>query len=232
MPTHDIIVRELLLLLSCWLVVAASALAADVRVAITDGPNGSIRQVLAEAVLDARADSLFAVIADVEQYASFVPYVVESSIVARDAESIVNYQRLSFGIPFVSPRHYAIRIRTARASGADGRAVYRIAWNLAPEIVLPVEPGAVAVPVNAGFWQLQDVGGEPPATRVIYCVFTDPGGQLPAWIVYRANAESVPRLFDAVRAAAIDERRTSAAHPMAPPAAAIEATPTSCKPSG
>jgi hypothetical protein len=151
-----------------------------------------------------------------------MPYVRESRIVGRaEGGDVLNYQRLSFGIPFVSDRHYVIRLTERRYLEADGRPAYRIAWRTDTSVPLPSEPSAVAVELNHGYWDLKAEGATGETTAVEYCVFTDSGGSLPKWIVSQANRDAIPRLIEAVRAAVTDPRySTQAAPPM--PAAPTE----------
>ena len=44
------------------------------------------------------------------------------------------------------------------------------------------------------------------ATDVRYCVFTDPAGSLPKWVVGLANDQAVPQLYAAVAAQAATPR--------------------------
>jgi hypothetical protein len=212
-----------------WFVLASvTAAGAEVRLTTTSVDGSPIKQVMAESVVDVPAGALLAVLSDAEHYASFIPYVVESTILARDGESVVNYQRLDFRILGVDPRHYVIRMRTASGTGPGGRAVYQIRWALVPEAKLPEAPAAVALTVDNGFWHLEDLGGEPARTRVVYCVFTDPGGKLPAWVINQANAQAVPRLFDAVQKAARAERYRTIAGTSAPHSTLTLEAPASC----
>jgi hypothetical protein len=212
-----------------WFVLAfVTAVGAEVRVTTTSVDGSPIKQVMAESVFDAPAGVLLAVLSDAEHYASFIPYVVESTVLARDSESIVNYQRLDFRIRGVDPRHYVIRMRATSGTGAGGRAVYQIRWALVPDAKLPDAPSAVALTVDNGFWHLEDLGGDPARTRVVYCVFTDPGGKLPAWVINQANTQAVPRIFDAVQNAARTVRyRTISATPAPHSTLTLEA-PASC----
>ena len=212
-----------------WLTLALSTgVGAEVRVTTTSVDGSPIKQVMAESVIDVPARALLAVLSDAEHYASFIPYVVESTVLARDGESIVNYQRLDFRIFAVAPRHYVIRMRTASGTGAGGRAVYQIRWTLVPDAKLPEVRSAVALTVDNGFWHLEDLGGDPARTRVVYCVFTDPGGQLPAIVINQANAQAVPRLFDAVQNAARTEHYRSISGGPAPHSTSTLEAPASC----
>jgi hypothetical protein len=62
------------------------------------------------------------------------------------------------------------------------------------------------VSVNNGYWDLRPVATSESATDVRYCVFTDPAGSLPKWLVGMANSESIPQLFAAVATAAASPR--------------------------
>jgi hypothetical protein len=59
---------------------------------------------------------------------------------------------------------------------------------------------------NSGYWDLRPVKDSDRSTDVRYCVFTDPAGALPKWLVGLANTEAVPQLFAAVSTAAASPR--------------------------
>ena len=83
-------------------------------------PDRDVKQVRAQAIIQAPPHVVRAVIADLERYPAFMPYVKDSRILSRDpAGDVLNYQRLSFPIPVISDRHYAIRMRMERAFDAD-----------------------------------------------------------------------------------------------------------------
>jgi hypothetical protein len=196
--------------------------AGDVAVSVTAVAGTDVKELRATGTVAASPEVVRAVIVDVERYASFMPYVAESRIVAGGTGGdVLNYQRLSFGIPFVSDRHYVIRLTERRYVGGGDRAAYRIAWRLERSVPLPSVPSVIAVEQNDGYWDLKPASPAAEATVVAYCVFTDPGGSLPKWIVGQANRDAIPRLFDAVRSAVNDPRY---AIPPAP------ATPASSSP--
>jgi Polyketide cyclase / dehydrase and lipid transport len=171
-------------------------------------PDRDVKQVTAQAIITAPPHVVRAVIADLERYPAFMPYVKDSRILGREPTGdVLNYQRLSFGIPFVQDRHYVIRIAERRSRDPDGRSAFAFIWHLEAGLPPGVSPdAAVRVSVNNGYWDLRPVKDSDGSTDVRYCVFTDPAGALPKWIVGMANTEAVPELFAAVAGEAAKPR--------------------------
>jgi hypothetical protein len=180
----------------------------DVKVETRAIPDRDVKQVRAQGVIAAPPHVVRAVIADLERYPAFMPYVKESRVLPADAPGdVLNYQRLSFGIPFVQDRHYLIRITERRARDSEGRVAYALTWRLEAGLPPGVKPdAAVRVAVNSGYWDLRPVKDQSAATDVRYCVFTDPAGSLPKWVVGLANDQAVPQLYAAVAAQAATPR--------------------------
>ena len=176
-------------------------------------PGRDVKQVSAQGLIDAPPHVVRAVIADLERYPAFMPYVKESRVLGRDASGDVqNYQRLSFGLPFVQDRHYVIRI-TEREYREPGRGRgWVFVWRLEEGLPSGASASAVRVSVNSGYWDLRPVGAG-SASEVRYCVFTDPAGSLPKWLVGLANTEGIPQLFAAVATAAASARYASLSEP-------------------
>ncbi len=164
-------------------------------------PGRDVKQVNAQGIIDAPPHVVRAVIADLERYPTFMPYVKESRVLGRDASGDVqNYQRLSFGMPFVQDRHYVIRITEREYRDGDRRRAWVFVWRLEDGLPPGASADAVRVSVNSGHWDLRPVASAERATDVRYCVFTDPAGSLPKWLVGLANTEGIPQLFAAVAA--------------------------------
>ncbi len=216
-------VRSIGVLLLAPLALAAEAraqapAAPAVTVETRSVPGQEVKQVLAQARLAAPPHVLRAVIADLERYPAFMPYVKESRVLGRDpAGEVLNYQRLSFGMLFVDDRHYVIRIVEHRGRESDGRLAYAFVWSLEPGLPGDVKPAAaIRVSVNRGFWDLRPARDGSAATDVRYCVLTDPAGNLPKWAVGLANSQAVPELFAAVAREAATPRYAGQAAPSAP----------------
>lgn len=194
----------------------------DVAVTVTAVAGTDVKELKATGSVAAPPHVVRAVVADVDRYASFMPYVSESRTVGHaEAGDVLNYQRLSFGIPFVSDRHYVIRLTERRYLAVDGRAAYQIAWRVDGSVSLPSGPSAIPVELNNGYWDLKPEGSTGKTTAVEYCVFTDSGGSLPKWIVSQANRDAIPRLFEAVRAAVTDPRYSTQPAPTTPATSAM-----------
>ena len=185
-----------------------SPAAPEVKVETRAIPGSDVKQVRAQGLVQAQPHVLRAVIADLERYPAFMPYVKESRMApATPAGDVLNYQRLSFGIPFVQDRHYQIRITERRGQDAEGRVAYAFTWRLEEGLPPGVDAGAaVRVSVNNGYWDLQPIKNQSGTTDVRYCVFTDPAGSLPKWVVGLANDQAVPQLFAAVATQAATPR--------------------------
>ena len=71
----------------------------EVKVETRAIPDRDVKQVRAQAIIQAPPHVVRAVIADLERYPAFMPYVKDSRILSREpAGDVLNYQRLSFGI--------------------------------------------------------------------------------------------------------------------------------------
>ena len=170
-------------------------------------PGHDVKQVNAQGIIDAPPHVVRAVIADLERYPAFMPYVKESRVLSRDSSGEVsNYQRLSFGLPFVQDRHYVIRIAERGYRDTDRRRAWAFVWRLEDGLPPGASADAVRVSVNRGHWDLRPVQDSDRSTDVRYCVFTDPAGALPKWLVGLANTEGVPLLFAAVSTTAKSAR--------------------------
>lgn len=207
----------------------ASPATPDVKVETRAIPDRDVKQVRAQSIIAAPSHVVRAVIADLERYPAFMPYVKESRVLpAEPAGDVLNYQRLSFGIPFVQDRHYLIRITEQRARDSEGGMTYALTWRLEAGLPPGVAPdAAVRVSVNNGYWILQPVKDQKSATDVRYCVFTDPAGSLPKWVVGLANDQAVPQLFAAVASQAATPRYAARPAP-ADGAAAEPLSPGDC----
>jgi len=192
----------------------------EVKVETRAIPDRDVKQVRAQGIIQAPPHVVRAVIADLERYPALMPYVKDSRILSRDpAGDVLNYQRLSFGIILVQDRHYVIRIAERASRTADGRTGRAFVWRLEPGLPPGVTAdAAVRVSVNTGYWDLQPVKDSPTtnsesATDVRYCVFTDPAGSLPKWVVGLANDQAVPQLFAAVAGQAATARYAALPRP-------------------
>jgi hypothetical protein len=158
--------------------------------------GSSIKEFKAVGDLDASTRVVHSVLNDVEAYPTFMPFTTECRILRReDASNIVTYQRLSPKI--CSDRDYTLRInQTARPGTQDG-PVYMDKWGLANELGPAEQPHVLRVKVSEGSWLLEPAGAN--KTRATYCIYTDSGGSLPAFLANSASAIGIRKIFAAVR---------------------------------
>ena len=196
----------------------------DLTIQTREHPDSSVKELRAEGRIDATPGSVWAVLADFERYPDFMPYVKVTQVLAREPGGVtIAYQRLSFGglrLLGISDRDYAIRIVDDVTTTREGRPLLRRVWTISEALAPAPDPSVTRLTVNRGSWQLSPAGED--ATLAVYCLFTDPGGSLPAWIVNRANQSAIPDVFQAVRTTAKDPRYVGRPSP-APPADAPSA---------
>jgi Polyketide cyclase / dehydrase and lipid transport len=157
--------------------------------------GSSIKEFKGVGDLDASTRVVHGVLDDVEAYTTFMPYTTECRILRReDAFSILTYQRLSPKI--CSDRDYTLRInQTSRPGGAG--LIYMDKWGLANELGPAEKPHVLRVKVSEGSWLLEPTA--PDKTRATYCIYTDSGGSLPAFLANSASAIGIRKVFAAVR---------------------------------
>ena len=89
-----------------------------------------------------------------------------------------------FDIPFLSPRLYqfnSIRI----GNNIHWTKTDTLNSNLnSKELLIP--------PVNFGSWEIQSSGNQ---SKIIYRICTNPGGNIPLWIVEQANHHYLPLML-------------------------------------
>ncbi|OGQ84851.1 MAG: hypothetical protein A2289_04465 [Deltaproteobacteria bacterium RIFOXYA12_FULL_58_15] len=153
--------------------------------------GGSILEIKAQTVIELPAKRIWDVICDVQKYIEFMPYIQDLRIVGTHENGIYLYQRID--PPLVSERDYALKVVI---EPDEGRGVYKRSWSPANDRAPEKNPDVVRVEINTGNWTITSMS--PNSTKVVYYLYTDPGGSLPAWMVNKANKTSVPSLLSAV----------------------------------
>ncbi|MHB1843940.1 MAG: START domain-containing protein [Deltaproteobacteria bacterium] len=163
-----------------------------------DVPGSSVKEVRAEGVIDAPPAAVWAMISDVASYPKTMPYVNECLVLEppTDGRSLVYYSRL--GLPIISDRDYVLKV-TLEKRPADGPPPYRMSWSSASDPKAPPpKPGVVRLTDVAGDWELEAIR-DGKATHAVYFVHLNPQSPLPAFVINKANSQSVPELFQRVR---------------------------------
>ena len=110
-------------------------------------------------------------------------FIIDAGVYYRRSDT--NYTAYQvFDIPFLSPRLYqfnSIRI---------GNSIHWVRVDTvnsslnSDELLLP--------PVNFGSWEIQSLGNQ---SKIIYRICTNPGGNVPLWIVEPANQRYLPLML-------------------------------------
>lgn len=167
-----------------------------VRVATRPVPGSELLEVRVQGIIEAPPEAVLATLLDVEAYTKTMPYTAEVKVLKREGDSVWIYQVID--APLASKRDLAMKITVVRGPG--GKVGTR--WILDEELSPPRREGIVRVPASEGGWDLLPIRGG-KATRATYRIHSDPGGDVPRWIVNRANRTAIPDAFLAVRKAAI-----------------------------
>lgn len=190
-----------LLLLALALSLAPPALAQDLPLVPANDPNAKGRSVTVSTQgVDITTADFAAAILDGSTYpmsASYmgVPALLECRTLDRRADgTVVVYQRTG-GNALVSSRHYVIALKVAERS--DTRV--KVVWNLVQHTqvngrfegpyatALNAHPEAVYTPYNTGSWVYDRAAG-----TVTYSARSDPGGELPGWMVSEGAVMAFP----------------------------------------
>ncbi len=179
----------------------------DLSVEVREIP-GSVAEVRVRGRIDAPPERVLAVLADVDAYKETMPHTDVSQMVKREGNHIWLYSVVD--PPLASKRDYCVEITLSEEPGG----VLKTDWIPANDMAPPEKKGVVRVQVNDGSWTIRPVDGG-KASDVVYRLHVDPGGDLPKWIVDKANRTSVPDAFKAVRKAATSKRYANATSPLA-----------------
>jgi hypothetical protein len=158
-------------------------------------PGSPLKEFKAIGEIAAPTHAVHAVIDDLENYPSFMPYTAECRVMKREKNFILTYQRLSPKI--CADRDYTLRIRKKSWLAAEGGHVYLNWWKTVNGLGPAEKPGVVRVEMCDGGWLLEPIAMN--RTRATYSVYTDTGGPVPAFLANHASQIGIGQLFDAVR---------------------------------
>ena len=149
-------------------------------------------------------------VADLDEYAQFVPYVGKHKVLKTRGKladgSATFYVYGVVTAPVVKNRDYTIRIETKnnRKKGFESR------WTLDTENVGPKpKKGVVRLLANDGGWTIQpskknrEGSFTANGVSVTYEILTDPGSNIPGWLIDKVNRASVPDVLRAMRKRAL-----------------------------
>ena len=138
-------------------------------------------EILSDVKLDNLVDAAWLVEKSTEVFPN--AYITDAGIYYRTSDT--NYTAFQiFDIPFLSPRLYqfnSIRI---------GNSIH---WVRTDTVNIGSNPDKLLLPpINFGSWEVNISGNQ---SLVTYRLCTDPGGDVPLWIVEQANQRYLPLML-------------------------------------
>lgn len=149
------------------------------------------REVKAETIVEAPPKQVFDVLADVEKYTEFMPYLEKMEVIETLEDGRIQYEVVN--APVVSRRDYVLRITVTKPTAES----WKIDWKPAPEGKgPPATKKMVRILVNEGWYLIEP---HEKGTKLSYMLLTHPGGSIPNFIAKRSNTSAVPDLLDGIR---------------------------------
>ena len=180
-----------------------------------DHAGSSVRELRGIGTIDAPNWVVKNVIDDGDHYTEFMPNTLESKVLSRDPAHHVAVAYAKLSAPLISPRDYTLLIHDESHAEPDGTVVYKARWEPAPAGTGPAEKsGVTRVKVNEGYWLLESIDNG-QKTRATYQLYTDGGGNLPAFVLNQASKRRIGDVYEAVeqRAAKPQYRKAKPVYP-------------------
>lgn len=159
--------------------------------------NAKVKEVWAEAIMNAEVQDVQATILDAEAYPRFMPYVKETKVLSGGHDEEKNnrlvYTRLS--LPFVEGRDYVVRVFVDETVDPDGAGEFKNRWKSEPD-AYPLRTSIVRLRFNVGSWHVKPLPDG--RSKVTYRAAVDPGGWVPSFAQEIANKKGVQETFTAV----------------------------------
>ena len=170
----------------------------DITLYERDKPGSSIKEVRAVGTFSSPNWMIRNVLDDTEHYTQFMPYVIQSRILACDPAKRQLLAYAEINPPVVSRRDYTILITDESRKGpGEGEMTYVTRWQDANTKGPAEKSGVVRVKNNDGSWLLEPTDGG-QHTKATYTLYTDGGGGVPAFLLNRLNKQRLTELFEIV----------------------------------
>ncbi|HEY0794024.1 MAG TPA: SRPBCC family protein [Chthoniobacterales bacterium] len=168
----------------------------DLTVYVRDRTGSPFKEVRATGTIEAPLGLVRSVLTDFDAYQTFMPYTSESRVLTRDPATRSTLVYLKLNPPLASARDVTIRVQDESFKAADDS--YTAHWAADNAAGPAPQVGVTRMSLDEGTWVLEPTGDR-KATKATYSLFTDAGGNLPAFVINLANKRSVADLFDALR---------------------------------
>lgn len=180
----------LIALAACAPLIALAA--PDVAVVDVSRPGMPGKTFAASTSMPASVATVCATIQDFAAYPQFMPNVDKIAVAPGGAgTSLVD---ITLKLPMGKIKRYRLKM-TPKVADAS----CQLAWKLVPMEGVKIDD---TIADTSGYWQLTPDAKDPGKTSIKYQVYTDPG-PVPmgfGWIVDSMSRDSIPKMFEALRA--------------------------------
>ena len=149
---------------------------------INDSPLPSYKaEIISDVEMYLLADAAWLVENSTEIFPN--AFIIDAGVYHRRSDTSYTAFQV-FDIPFLSPRLYQFD------SIRHGNNIH---WVRTDTVNLGLNPENLLLPpVNFGSWEVEQAGNQ---SKLTYRVCTDPGGDVPLWIVEQANQRYLPQML-------------------------------------
>jgi hypothetical protein len=157
-------------------------------------PESRILEFRATCVIDVPPSIVFRTAMRRDTYRHTSKYVEDFQIIRSDESNVFYiYQRIA--IPLFRDRDYTLRYEEMQDS-LHGH--FSLVWTIANDMGPPPKEHVVRIEVSRGAFEMIPVK-EGTKTRLTCTICTDPGGNIPGWLVNIGNRSTMPDLLRAIR---------------------------------
>ena len=160
-------------------------------------PGSDVKEIKGVGTIDAPNWVVKNVLDDADHYTSFMPYVQESRVLARDPAKHTTTAYAKVDPPIISPRDYTLLVHDESKKNADGSITYKNRWESANDKGPAEKPGIVRVKITDGYWLLEP-SADGQKTKATYLLYTDGGGGIPSFVANQVNKSRVKEIFEKV----------------------------------
>jgi Polyketide cyclase / dehydrase and lipid transport len=198
-------IARLTLSAGCFLTTLVSSIGAEwvqinsnqnLTVYAKDRPGSSIKELRAVGLVDAPSWVILNLLDEVADYPDFMPYTTKAQLIERRTHDTIIYFR--WDPPLIGARDVTVAVTQSSTKRADGKTNYQLHWEPSSTAGPAPSAGVTRITLDEGSWKLEPTE-DGRKTTVIYDLFTDGGGGLPAFVINMANRQSVNDLFQAIR---------------------------------
>ena len=150
---------------------------------LEDSPIPALR---AEIFCDVQINKLIDAAWQVKKSGEIFPnaYIIDAGIYRETSDTTYTAFQV-FDIPLLSPRLYQFN------SIRNGNSIH---WVKTDTLSPNLNPkNYLMPPINFGSWEVMNDGDQ---SKLTYRVCTDPGGDVPHWLVHQANKKYIPQMLE------------------------------------